>query len=75
MHQTTSNGDGVLLGNGFDTTLKRIDLNRWMGTREEFNELMGIEQPEPPPTHDHEQLLALIHDNKRRLDGIKTGVK
>ncbi len=71
IHQTTSNGDGVLLGNGTDTTLKRIDLNRWMGTREEFNELMGIEPEPPPPEHDHKALLELIYDNTRRLDAVK----
>ena len=71
MHQTTSNGDGVLLGNGTDTTLKRIDLNRWMGTREEFNEVMSIEpEPEPEP-HDHVAILKEISDLKGKFAAIK----
>jgi len=31
------------------TESEHIDLNRWMGTRVEFNEYFGIDEPPPPP--------------------------
>jgi len=41
IHQTTSYGDGKLLGVGST----RLDLDRWMWTEEKFNEIMGTEVP------------------------------
>jgi GH25 family lysozyme M1 (1,4-beta-N-acetylmuramidase) len=54
IHQTTSYGDGRLVG----AESPRIDLNRWMGTRVEFNEYFGIEEPPPPPPSDLEDRVA-----------------
>lgn len=47
MHQTTSNGNGRLVGMGSS----RVDLDRWMWTVERFNEIMSIAPP-PPPSGD-----------------------
>ena len=53
----------------------RLDFGLYNGTVQELREKYLGEQPPPEEPHDHEQLLTLIYDNKRRLDGIKTGVK
>lgn len=44
IHQTTSYADGKLVGIGST----RLDLDRWMWTEEQFNEIMGEESPPPP---------------------------
>jgi GH25 family lysozyme M1 (1,4-beta-N-acetylmuramidase) len=54
IHQTTSYGDGQLVG----AESYRIDLNRWMGTRVEFIEYFGIDEPPPPPPSDLEARVA-----------------
>lgn len=53
IHQTTSFGDGRLVGMGSD----RVDLDRWMWTEEQFNVIMGIDEP-PPPSDLEEQVKA-----------------
>ena len=53
----------------------RIDYGLYNGTVQELREKYLGEQPPPEEPHDHEQMLTLIYDNKRRLDGIKTGVE
>jgi lysozyme len=52
-HQTTSFGDGKLVG----AQSARIDLNRWVGSREAFNAYLGIDPP-PPPQDDLEARVA-----------------
>jgi len=59
IHQTTSFGDGQLVG----AESERIDLNRWMGTRVEFNEYFGIDEPPPPPPPDLEARVAANEAN------------
>jgi GH25 family lysozyme M1 (1,4-beta-N-acetylmuramidase) len=54
IHQTTSYGDGKLVG----AESYRIDLNRWMGTKEEFHDYFGVEEPPPPPPSDLEARVA-----------------
>lgn len=71
VHQTTSFGDGKLVGAGS----ARIDLNRWMGTPEEFTQYFGVEQtPPPPPAPDlearvsaNEKSIAELRDRLSRL--------
>ncbi|OGO16380.1 MAG: hypothetical protein A2Z14_04375 [Chloroflexi bacterium RBG_16_48_8] len=58
IHQTTSFGDGKLVG----AESLRIDLNRWMGTPEEFYKYFGIEEPTPPPPTDLETRVAANED-------------
>jgi hypothetical protein len=76
IHQTTSHGDGKLVGIGSE----RIDLDRWMWTEEQFNEIMGLEE-EPPNgdlkkqveknTQDIKQLTWEGAENKERIDIIE----
>jgi GH25 family lysozyme M1 (1,4-beta-N-acetylmuramidase) len=63
IHQTTSFGDGQLVG----AESERIDLNRWMGTRVEFNEYFGIDEPPPPPPPDLEARVAANEANIAEL--------
>jgi len=63
IHQTTSFGNGRLLG----AESERIDLNRWMGTRAEFMEYFGIDGPPPPPP-DLESRVAANEEAITRLE-------
>jgi GH25 family lysozyme M1 (1,4-beta-N-acetylmuramidase) len=71
IHQTTSFGDGKLVGAGS----QRIDLDRWMGTREEFAQYFGVDQPAPPPPPSdlearvaaNEKSIAELGDSLRKL--------
>ena len=54
MHQTTSFGDGRLVGMGS----ARVDLDRWMWTEEQFKEVMGVDAPPPPPPDLEKQVKA-----------------
>jgi GH25 family lysozyme M1 (1,4-beta-N-acetylmuramidase) len=68
IHQTTSFGDGKLVGAESD----RIDLNRWMGTRVEFNEYFGIDEPPPtPPPNDFE---ARVKANEEAIAELKASL-
>ncbi len=69
IHQTTSFGDGKLVGAGST----RIDLNRWMGTRQEFIQYFGIEQPMPPPPPN--DLVARVTANEKSITELKENLK
>ncbi len=55
IQQTTSWGDGRLVG----MESQRLDLNRWMWTKQQFNEIMGTIIP-PPLPDDHIELWEAI---------------
>jgi GH25 family lysozyme M1 (1,4-beta-N-acetylmuramidase) len=70
IHQTTSFGDGRLVG----AESQRIDLNRWIGTRDEFNDYFNLDEPPPPPPPDLEARVAAneaaIAELKGRLNHL-----
>lgn len=51
IHQTTSHGDGRLVGMGSS----RVDFDRWMWTEQRFKEIMGVDEPPPPPPSELEK--------------------
>jgi GH25 family lysozyme M1 (1,4-beta-N-acetylmuramidase) len=56
IHQTTSRGDGKLLG----VQSTHLDLDRWMWGEERFNEIMGITPPQPPQNGDVWKQIELL---------------
>lgn len=63
IHQTTSHGDGKLVGIGSE----RIDLDRWMWTEEQFNDIMDLD--EEPPNGDLEKR---IERNEKDIAELKS---
>jgi GH25 family lysozyme M1 (1,4-beta-N-acetylmuramidase) len=68
IHQTTSFGNGKLVG----AESSQIDLNRWMGTREEFVEYFNV--PPQPPSDLEKRVAAneaAIADLIRRVEALE----
>ncbi len=66
IHQTTSHGDGKLVGIGSE----RIDLDRWMWTEEQFNDIMDLD--EEPSNGDLENR---IERNEKDIAELKSEVE
>lgn len=66
IHQTTSRGDGKLLG----VKSTHLDLDRWMWSEERFNEIMGTIAPPPPPNGDVWKQIELLW---AAIDEMKNG--
>ncbi len=66
IHQTTSHGDGRLVGIGSE----RIDYDRWMWTEEQFNDIMDLD--EEPPNGDLENR---VERNEQDIAELKSEVE
>ncbi len=68
IHQTTSYGDGKLCGVGST----RLDLDRWMWTEEQFNDIMELDEEPPIPNGDIENR---IERNEQDIAELKSEVE